>query len=269
MSTLTWTGSQGYIDTGAISGVLAIKPQFTFVYDSLYYEPTDNNTFYIVGNQTTQLTEATILEIVKYMTTFTGGDLQVQGVDATGKYLGFVAKSVATAVVGFAPPKGSGFYRYDLTSKTYVRIYGVDNAGNYLGNVELGTYFEDAGSPPPRTDITMVWNFVTKTWDDTRPASVIAAEVITNTRNSYEQLVTDYLNQTAKSRGYDDIVSMCSYAGAPNKYQAEAIAFLTWRSDVWDYCPKLFNDVAAGTVSLPAFDVVKTALPPIPTITTP
>ena len=43
-----------------------------------------------------------------------------------------------------------------------------------------------------------------------------------------------YLDDKAKSLGYDDIISACTYASAPNQWQGEAIRIVMWRSDVWE-----------------------------------
>ena len=61
------------------------------------------------------------------------------------------------------------------------------------------------------------------------------------------------LDRQAQARGYDNIVSACSYAaqapGAP--FQAEGAAFLQWRSDVWAQAYALLDQVQAGTVPMP------------------
>ena len=43
-----------------------------------------------------------------------------------------------------------------------------------------------------------------------------------------------YLDDKAKSLGYDDIISACTYASAPNQWQDEAIRIVMWRSDIWE-----------------------------------
>ena len=43
-----------------------------------------------------------------------------------------------------------------------------------------------------------------------------------------------YLDDKVKSLGYDDIISACTYASAPNQWQDEAIRIVMWRSDVWE-----------------------------------
>lgn len=48
--------------------------------------------------------------------------------------------------------------------------------------------------------------------------------------------VQNHLDAAARQRNYDNIVSACSYAAAPNIFQAEGIAYLNWRASVWQTC---------------------------------
>lgn len=64
--------------------------------------------------------------------------------------------------------------------------------------------------------------------------------------------VQDRLDAAAKGRGYDGIVSACSYAGAPNAFQAESVAFLTWRAACWSHCYTVLAEVQAGAMPPPS-----------------
>jgi cytochrome c5 len=61
------------------------------------------------------------------------------------------------------------------------------------------------------------------------------------------------LDRQAQVKGYDNIVSACSYAaqavGAP--FQTEGAAFLKWRSDVWKHAYDTLAEVQAGTKPMP------------------
>jgi hypothetical protein len=59
------------------------------------------------------------------------------------------------------------------------------------------------------------------------------------------------LDSEARTKGYDNIVSACSYAAAANPFQAEGLAFLAWRSSVWAYCYQVLADVEAGIRPIP------------------
>lgn len=69
------------------------------------------------------------------------------------------------------------------------------------------------------------------------------------------------LDDAARAKGYDDIVSACSYAGYPNVFQAEAIAFGQWRANVWAYGYGELDKVIAGTRPVPTIAEILAELP--------
>ena len=76
--------------------------------------------------------------------------------------------------------------------------------------------------------------------------------------------VQAHLDASAKARGYDDIVSACSYAGAPNPFQEEAITFLQKRAACWQYGYQVLAECEAGTRAIPSSDELLGELPLIP-----
>lgn len=73
--------------------------------------------------------------------------------------------------------------------------------------------------------------------------------------------VQAYLDVTARSRGYDGILSACSYAAVDNPFQAEGIACLHWRSAVWAACYAILAEVEAGTRPVPTLAELLAELP--------
>lgn len=65
--------------------------------------------------------------------------------------------------------------------------------------------------------------------------------------------VQRYLDDTARSSGYDDIKSAVTYADEPavTKFQIEGQAFRAWRSHIWEACYQLLAEVEAGTRPVP------------------
>lgn len=61
------------------------------------------------------------------------------------------------------------------------------------------------------------------------------------------------LDRQAQAKGYDSILSACSYAAQASNapFQAEGTAFLEWRSDVWSQAYAFLAKVQAGTEALP------------------
>ena len=81
------------------------------------------------------------------------------------------------------------------------------------------------------------------------------------TIEEYQAEVQRHLDAAARAKNYDDIVSACSYAGAPNPFQAEGQKFLEWRGNVWAACYQIMADVQAGTRQPPTLDSLIAELP--------
>lgn len=71
------------------------------------------------------------------------------------------------------------------------------------------------------------------------------------------------MEDAAKAKGYDSMLSAISYAqqpaGAP--FQAEGAAFLAWRSAVWQAAFSVLAEVEAGTRALPTPAEAVAAMP--------
>ena len=78
---------------------------------------------------------------------------------------------------------------------------------------------------------------------------------------SFMDAIQATLDDAAKAKGYDDIVSACSYAGYPNVFQSEAIAFGQWRANVWAYGYAELDKVMAGTRQVPTIPEILAELP--------
>lgn len=87
-------------------------------------------------------------------------------------------------------------------------------------------------------------------------AQLLSAQIAVGT-----QKVQYHLDEIARSRGYDNIVSACSYAGAANPFQAESKAFITWRGAVWTKCYEMMSACQAGTSPIPTEAELIAALP--------
>jgi hypothetical protein len=81
------------------------------------------------------------------------------------------------------------------------------------------------------------------------------------TVQQYTDAVQAHLDTSARTRNYDDIVSACSYAGAPNPFQAEGAAFVTWRGDVWAACYQIMGEVQGGQHGAPTIADLIAELP--------
>jgi hypothetical protein len=89
-------------------------------------------------------------------------------------------------------------------------------------------------------------------------APVLTAEQI---KNQFSVAVDSYLNAVAQEKSYYSILSACSYAGAPNYFQEESQAFITWRGAVWSTAFSILADVEAGTRAVPTKEELIAELP--------
>jgi hypothetical protein len=97
--------------------------------------------------------------------------------------------------------------------------------------------------------------------DGTPDLAKIMLEDKANTLQAMESAVQEYIDSQAKNRGYDSIVSACSYAGYTNEFQTEAVSLGVWRSAAWTKAYQVQADVEAGTIPMPTVDELIAMLP--------
>lgn len=81
------------------------------------------------------------------------------------------------------------------------------------------------------------------------------------TVSEFENVIQSHLDAEANVYGYDNITNACSYSGAPNPFQAEAMSFVAWRGNVWAYCYQELAKVQAGTRPMPTIEQIISELP--------
>lgn len=77
----------------------------------------------------------------------------------------------------------------------------------------------------------------------------------------YESALDAHLDAVAKSYRYADRTRLALRAGYPNQHQALATAFGTWMDTCNDIAKQRYQDVKAGTTSLPTLEEFLALLP--------
>lgn len=86
-------------------------------------------------------------------------------------------------------------------------------------------------------------------------------QLLTMEKNKMEILVQKYLDDTAAVKGYDNIVSACSYATDTSIFGDEGRACVEFRRNVWLTCYTIMNEVLANTRPTPTEQELLAALP--------
>lgn len=71
------------------------------------------------------------------------------------------------------------------------------------------------------------------------------------TKQRMTAAVQSHMDAQAATKGYDSIMSACSYAAFENAFQAEGHAFLTWRAQCWLASYAILDAVEAGERPVP------------------
>lgn len=110
----------------------------------------------------------------------------------------------------------------------------VDGQGNYLGG------FDGAEPPQGAVEVPAAPTHAAHKWTGSAWAEV-------PTLQTYTDAVQAHLDATARSHGYDGILSGASYAGDQNPtFDAEGTALKAWRSSVWAACYVKMAEVQGG-----------------------
>lgn len=84
----------------------------------------------------------------------------------------------------------------------------------------------------------------------------------TELRKQLTDAVQHYMDDTVSERGYDGILSACSYCNSTDEtFRAEGQACLEWRDTVWRACYSILEAVLAGNRAIPTEEELIAELP--------
>ena len=90
----------------------------------------------------------------------------------------------------------------------------------------------------------------------------VQAEAQTALQAEFTSAIQERLDSFAQTRGYDNIMSACSYFGSANpRFKAEADAAILLRDETWAKCYKILDDVLAGARETPTLEALFAELP--------
>ena len=99
-------------------------------------------------------------------------------------------------------------------------------------------------------------------WSKVKTAEQKGQEAQAATIASLTGAVQRHLDEKSRTRGYDGILSLCTYAtSAHDKFRAEGQAGVVWRDAVWAACYQFVDDVLAGSRPVPTSEELVAELP--------
>ena len=153
----------------------------------------------------------------------------------------------------------------DSDTKLRVNIYYTYKGFSRLDTPEIraAAGVVEIAEPTPPEDYSD--DLYYRTEQDAEPYVVYTRksdeQIIQVMRSKMMNAVQGKLESAAQAKGYDGIISACSYAGYENPFQAEAIAFGKWRADVWTYCYGQLDKVLTGKRPMPTEEQIVSELP--------
>ena len=95
-----------------------------------------------------------------------------------------------------------------------------------------------------------------------KSAAVLQGEFLASTKSRLTSAIQSTLDEKAQERGYDSILSLCTYATSPTaKFSKEGQAGVSWRDEVWAKGYTILDDVESGTRAIPTADELLAELP--------
>ena len=152
--------------------------------------------------------------------------------------------------------------KYNVTRKQYSIGINSDEATCNAKNLWIIVGTQPAIDTATQRIGQVTYTFTGTQVDKTYEVLQISAEELLATRNKLvETTVQTMLDASAKTRGYDSVISECSYATSTGSFGAEAQVTVNWRDAVWVTVFAIQAEIAAGTKEEPTLDELMSELP--------
>lgn len=97
-----------------------------------------------------------------------------------------------------------------------------------------------------------------------KPKEPTEVEKMENLKKSIISAVQTVLDDTAKSRGYDNGFALASYSYSTDEtFASEAKSYVEWRDKTWRYCYSLLDQYLKGEIDAPTIEYVLENMPKI------
>ena len=133
------------------------------------------------------------------------------------------------------------------------------STGKVVNLIAIGP--DSIWTPPDGYDLGQPGGNIGDTWNGT---SYIPPQQPLPTLNEYTKAIQDHIDSVAKSKQYNDGVSLASYVNSTKtQWKTEAEIFVAWRDSVWEFSFDLLSQVQSGIISQPTIDQLLNQLPQI------
>ena len=128
------------------------------------------------------------------------------------------------------------------------------------GSIESSANHQFPGSQ--KVSFEVVRGYDGKLYEKGKESVKTPEEVQAEVQAEFTNTVQARLDAFAQTRGYDNIMSACSYFGSANpRFKAEADRAITLRDTTWARCYEILAEVLAGARETPTLEALFAELP--------